>query len=83
MNRQEAQELLPWFVAGTLNEDESRAVQAFIDSGEISKAELNELTCLQTLSAARVNTSLHTIPLCWPRSWINWIRYPKVRRLSH
>ena len=44
MNRQEAQELLPWFVAGTLNEDESRAVQAFIDSGEISNTELNELT---------------------------------------
>ncbi|XOV83334.1 MAG: hypothetical protein ACFHXK_21100 [bacterium] len=44
MNRQEAQELLPWFVAGTLSEDESRAVQAFIDSGEISETELNELS---------------------------------------
>lgn len=43
MNRQEAEELLPWFVAGTLSDDESRAVQAFIDSGEISKAELNEV----------------------------------------
>lgn len=43
MNRQEAQELLPWFVAGTLNEQEARAVQAFIDSGEISNAELDEL----------------------------------------
>jgi len=44
MNRQEAQELLPWFVAGTLNEAEARAVKAFIDSGEISKAELDELS---------------------------------------
>ena len=43
MNRQEAQELLPWFVAGTLNEQEARAVQAFIDSGEISNTELDEL----------------------------------------
>jgi len=43
MNRQEAEELLPWFVAGTLNEDESRAVQAFIDSGEIETQELNEI----------------------------------------
>jgi hypothetical protein len=43
MNRQEAQELLPWFVAGTLNEAETIAVQAFIDSGEISQAELDEL----------------------------------------
>ncbi len=44
MNRQEAQELLPWFVAGTLNESEALAVQAFIDSGEISASELEELS---------------------------------------
>ena len=44
MNRQEAQELLPWFVAGTLSSEESRAVQAFIDSGEISKQEIDELS---------------------------------------
>ncbi len=44
MNRQEAEELLPWFVAGSLSADETRAVQAFIDSGEISAAELNEVS---------------------------------------
>ncbi len=43
MNRQEAEELLPWFVAGTLDEEEARAVQAFIDNGEISTRELEEL----------------------------------------
>ncbi len=43
MNRREAEELLPWFVAGTLPEDEHQAVQAFVDSGEISKAELEEV----------------------------------------
>ena len=43
MNKQEAEELLPWFVAGGLSADETRAVQAFIDSGEISTAELNEV----------------------------------------
>lgn len=43
MNKQEAQDLLPWFVAGSLSEDESRAVQAFIDSGEITAEEMDEL----------------------------------------
>lgn len=43
MNRQEAEELLPWFVAGTLDEDEAKAVQAFIDSGEIAREELDAL----------------------------------------
>jgi len=43
MNRQEAEELLPWFVAGTLSDEEARAVQAFIDNGEISARELEEL----------------------------------------
>ncbi|MEM8767539.1 MAG: hypothetical protein AAGE43_08860 [Pseudomonadota bacterium] len=43
MNRREAEELLPWFVAGTLPEDEHQAVKAFVDSGEISKAELEEV----------------------------------------
>jgi hypothetical protein len=46
MNRQEAEELLPWFVAGTLNEEESRAVQAFIDSGEITPQEIEALSSL-------------------------------------
>ena len=46
MNRREAEELLPWFAAGTLSEDERRAVQAFIDSGEISQDELREVTDL-------------------------------------
>ncbi|MGD8417667.1 MAG: hypothetical protein PVH91_11455, partial [Pseudomonadales bacterium] len=43
MNRREAEELLPWFVAGTLSEEEAQAVQAFIDSGDISTEELAEL----------------------------------------
>ncbi len=43
MNKREAQELLPWFVAGSLSADETRAVQAFIESGEISAAELDEI----------------------------------------
>lgn len=43
MNRREAEELLPWFVAGTLEDEEARAVQAFIDSGEISASDLKEL----------------------------------------
>ncbi|NKB98997.1 MAG: hypothetical protein GKR90_10975 [Pseudomonadales bacterium] len=43
MTRQEAEELLPWFVNGTLSSDETRAVQAFIDSGEISQQEIEEI----------------------------------------
>ena len=43
MNRHEAEELLPWFVAGTLSREEAAAVQAFIDSGEISQRELEEV----------------------------------------
>ncbi|MDH3643432.1 MAG: hypothetical protein OES38_15115 [Gammaproteobacteria bacterium] len=46
MNRSEAEELLPWFVAGTLDEQEMQAVKAFIDSGEIDTAELAELAFL-------------------------------------
>ncbi|MEQ9452281.1 MAG: hypothetical protein RJQ07_11915 [Pseudomonadales bacterium] len=42
MNKREAQELLPWFVAGSLSAEENRAVQAFIDSGEIKQGELEE-----------------------------------------
>jgi hypothetical protein len=42
MNRREAEELLPWFINGTLSAEETRAVQAFIDSGQISAAEVNE-----------------------------------------
>jgi len=43
MNRLEAEELLPWFVAGTLDSAEADAVQAFIDSGEIPQSQLEEL----------------------------------------
>ena len=43
MTRQEAEDLLPWFVNGTLSHEESRAVQAFIDSGEISQQEVEEV----------------------------------------
>lgn len=43
MNRREAEELLPWFVAGSLPPEESAAVQAFIDSGEIAPVELETL----------------------------------------
>jgi len=43
MNRREAEELLPWFVAGTLDSAETDAVQAFIDSGEIPESQLEEL----------------------------------------
>ena len=43
MTRQEAEDLLPWFVNGTLSHEESRAVQAFIDSGEISHQEVEEV----------------------------------------
>ena len=44
MNRREAQELLPWHIAGTLSAEESQVVQAFIDSGEISSSEVEELS---------------------------------------
>lgn len=43
MTRQEAEDLLPWFVNGTLSTEESHAVQAFIDSGEISQREVDEV----------------------------------------
>ncbi len=43
MNRLEAEELLPWFVAGSLDSAEADAVQAFIDSGEIPQSQLEEL----------------------------------------
>ncbi len=53
MNRQEAEELLPWFVAGTLDEEEARAVQAFIDNGEISREELDALNLFKDTVAER------------------------------
>jgi len=53
MNRQEAQDLLPWFVAGTLSDEETRAVQAFIDSGAISNDELAELSLFAETVAER------------------------------
>lgn len=43
MNRQEAQELLPWYVAGALTPEEMRAVQVFVDNGEISAEQLDEM----------------------------------------
>lgn len=43
MNRQEAEALLPWYVAGALSREEMQAVQGFVDSGEISAARLEEL----------------------------------------
>jgi hypothetical protein len=46
MNQREAEDLLPWFIAGTLSEEESQAVQAFIDDGGISSVELNSLRAL-------------------------------------
>jgi hypothetical protein len=51
MNQREAEDLLPWFIAGTLSDEESQAVQAFIDDGGISSAELDTL---RTLSASVV-----------------------------
>ena len=53
MNRQEAEELLPWFVTGALSEEEARTVQAFIDSGEISQTELAELSLFAETVAER------------------------------
>lgn len=52
MNRREAEELLPWFVAGTLDVDETLAVKAFIDSGEIAADEIHELVLLNESVAA-------------------------------
>lgn len=46
MTRQEALELLPWHVAGSLSSAESQAVQAFIDSGGIDSGALAEFTLL-------------------------------------
>jgi hypothetical protein len=43
VNRDEAEELLPWYVAGTLSAEEMKAVQALIDSGEISAEQLEAL----------------------------------------
>src|SRR6056297_122647 len=42
VNSREAEELLPWYVAGTLSAEESRVVQKFIDSGEISERQLDQ-----------------------------------------
>jgi hypothetical protein len=43
VNRDEAQELLPWYVAGALSPEEMQAVQVFVDNGEISAAEIDEM----------------------------------------
>lgn len=53
MNRREAEALLPWFVAGTLSEAETRAVQAFIDSGAITAEEVAELSLFAETVAER------------------------------
>lgn len=47
MNLREAEALLPWYVAGTLDAEEAQAVKAFIDSGAIPPAALTELDELQ------------------------------------
>ena len=52
MNRREAEELLPWHVAGTLSVEESMVVQAFIDSGEISATEVDSLATFAEVVAA-------------------------------
>jgi hypothetical protein len=52
MNRQEAEELLPWFVAGTLNAEEMQAVKAFVDSGELAAEDIAELAFLSESTAA-------------------------------
>ncbi len=43
MNHHEAEELLPWFVNGGLDPEEHRAVQAFVDSGEITQRQIDEI----------------------------------------
>ena len=46
MKLSEAEELLPWAIAGTLSEDEAKAVQAFIDNGDIKPETIAELEFL-------------------------------------
>ncbi len=53
MNRREAEQLLPWFVAGTLSDAEALAVQAFIDDGEIAPAGLDALRVFADTVAER------------------------------
>jgi len=48
MTLNEAEELLPWAIAGTLSVEEAKAVQAFIDSGDISQEQIAELEFLST-----------------------------------
>jgi hypothetical protein len=52
MTREEAERLLPWFVAGTLDDEEMMAVKAFVDSGEIAADDLAELAFLNESVAA-------------------------------
>lgn len=40
MNRRDAHELLPWYVAGTLSPEEAEQVRVFLENGEISPAQL-------------------------------------------
>lgn len=47
MNLHEAEELLPWWVAGTLPAEEAQLVQVFVDSGQISTEKIAELECLE------------------------------------
>jgi hypothetical protein len=56
VNKQEAQELLPWYVAGTLSPDETRAVQAFVDSGEIAEQDLNEFALFAEVVGEQATT---------------------------
>ena len=44
---------MPWFVAGTLSDEEAQAVQAFIDEGGISSTELDTLRALSATVVER------------------------------
>ena len=58
MKLSEAEELLPWFVAGTLSDEETRLVQAFMDSGAIPREKIDELGAL----AVAVDTEVEDEP---------------------
>lgn len=55
MKLSEAEELLPWCVAGTLSEEEARLVQAFIDSGDIPQEKVEALRQLADGVEAQVD----------------------------
>ena len=47
MNRREAEQLLPWYVAGALSPEETAGVDALIAAGEISPQMLEQLGVLR------------------------------------